>query len=162
MKVTEIERIVVDVPFTERQQRITQRTVYNWSIIELCRVRADTGDVGWGETVVHYTHQRVSDASVERVLHTSPAAAMWDDSVGAGLQMALFDLMGKVTGVCAHQLLGTKVRDATPISWWCSHASPEDWTAEESPQCLSSVPAVAEQRGASWDSACDMKRHGRP
>ena len=59
MKVTDIERIVVDVPFTERQQRITQRTVYNWSILELCRVTADTGDVGWGEMVIHYTHQRV-------------------------------------------------------------------------------------------------------
>ena len=38
MKVTDVERILVDVPFTERQQRITQRTVHNWSILELCRV----------------------------------------------------------------------------------------------------------------------------
>ncbi len=151
MKVTDIERIVVDVPFTERQQRITQRTVYNWSILELCRVTADTGDVGWGETVIHYTHQRVTDASVERVLHTSPAEAMWDDSIGAGLQMALFDLVGKITGVAAHQLLGTKVRAATPISWWCSHASPEDWTAEAVDAVAAGYTSLKNKPRPWWD-----------
>ena len=151
MKVTDIERIVVDVPFTARQQRITQRTVYNWSILELCRVTADTGDVGWGETVIHYTHQRVTDASVERVLHTSPAEAMWDDSIGAGLQMALFDLVGKITGVAAHQLLGTKVRAATPISWWCSHASPEDWTAEAVDAVAAGYTSLKNKPRPWWD-----------
>ena len=45
MKVTDIERIVVDVPFTPRQQEITTQsvsTVYNWSILELCRVTQAT------------------------------------------------------------------------------------------------------------------------
>jgi len=132
MKVTDIERIVVDVPFTERQQRITQRTVYNWSILELCRVTADTGDVGWGETVIHYTHQRVTDASVERVLHTSPAEAMWDDSIGAGLQMALFDLVGKITG-------------------GCSHASPEDWTAEAVAAVAAGYTSLKNKPRPWWD-----------
>ncbi len=151
MKVTDIERILVDVPFTERQQRITQRTVYNWSILELCRVTADTGDVGWGETVIHYTHQRVTDASVERVLHSSPADAMWDDSLGAGLQMALFDLVGRITGVSVHQLLGTKVRDATPISWWCSHASPEDWAAEAAAAVAAGYTSFKNKPRPWWD-----------
>ena len=62
MKVIDIERIIVDVPFTERQQRITQRTVYNWSILELCRVTADTGDVGWGETVIWLSAGAAADA----------------------------------------------------------------------------------------------------
>ena len=124
MKVAEVERILVDVPFTERQQRITQRTVHDWSILELCRVTADSGHVGWGETVIHYTHQRVTDAAVARVLGRSPAAGMWDDGLGAGLQMALFDLVGRIAGVPVHQLLGQAVRAATPISWWCSHAAP--------------------------------------
>ena len=33
MKVVDIERIVVDVPFTKRQQKITAREVYNWAIL---------------------------------------------------------------------------------------------------------------------------------
>ena len=130
MKVTGVERILVDVPFTERQQRITQRTVYNWSILELCRVTAESGHVGWGETVVHYTHQRVTDAGVRRVTGASAAELLWEDGLGAGLQMALFDLVGRIAEVPVHRLLGARVRDATPISWWCSHASPEDWAAE--------------------------------
>jgi len=60
MRVTGIERIIVDVPFTPRQQRITEREVHNWSILELCKVSTDTGHVGWGETVIHYTWSRVT------------------------------------------------------------------------------------------------------
>ena len=61
MKVTNVERVIVDVPFTPRQQEITTQsvsTVYNWSLLELCKVTTDTGHVGWGETVipVSYTH----------------------------------------------------------------------------------------------------------
>jgi L-alanine-DL-glutamate epimerase-like enolase superfamily enzyme len=130
MKVTDVERIVVHIPFTERQQQITAREIYSWAVMELCKVTADTGHVGWGETVLHYTWGRVSDEAVERVLGASPAEAMHDDSLGSGLQMALFDLTGKIMEVPVHQLLGRKVRDWTPISWWSIDASPEDWAAE--------------------------------
>ena len=53
---------------------------------------------GWGETVIHYTYGRVTDESVGRVLGESPAKLMNDDSLGAGLQMALFDVVGKIPG----------------------------------------------------------------
>ena len=130
MKIVDVERIVVDVPFTRRQQKITAREVYNWAILELCRVETDTGHVGWGETVIHYTWARVSDESVARVVGQSPAALMHDDSLGAGLQMALFDAVGKVLEVPVHQLLGGKCRDWVPLSWWSIDASPQDWAAE--------------------------------
>ena len=130
MKVVDVERTVVRVPFTPRQEKITAREVINWSVLELCRVTADTGQVGWGETVIHYTWQRVSDAAVERVMGQSPALHMSDDSLGSGLQMALHDLVGKILEVPVHELLGPKVRDWVPISWWSIDASPEDWAAE--------------------------------
>ena len=107
MKVTDIERIVVDVPFTPRQQKITDESVspvYNWSILELCKVTTATGHVGWGETVIHYTYGRVTDQSVQRVLGQSPAKLMNDDSLGAGLQMALYDIVGKALDVPAYRL----------------------------------------------------------
>ncbi len=107
--------------------------------------------MGWGETVIHYTHQRVTDDSVERVLHSSPAEAMWDDSIGAGLQMALFDLVGKITGVAVHQLLGTRVREATPISWWCSHAAPEDWAAEAVDAVAAGYTSLKNKPRPWWD-----------
>lgn len=130
MKVVDVERIVVDVPFAPRQQKITAREVYNWAILELCKVTTDSGHVGWGETVIHYTWARVTDASVEKVMGESPAKWMNDDSLGAGLQMALFDVVGKALGAPVYELLGSKVRDWAPISWWSIDASPEDWAAE--------------------------------
>jgi len=130
VKVVDVERIVVDVPFTPRQQQITAREVHNWSILELCRVTTDTGHVGWGETVIHYTWSRVSDPAVEKVVGQSPARWLNDDSLGAGLQMALFDVVGQVLGVPIYELLGRKVRDWVPISWWSIDAAPEDWAAE--------------------------------
>ena len=60
----------------------------------------------------------------------SPAALMNDDSLGAGLQMALFDVVGKALEVPVYELLGTKVRDWVPISWWSIDASPKDWAVE--------------------------------
>ncbi len=133
MKVTNIERILVDVPFTPRQQEITTTsvsTVYNWSLLELCKVTTDTGHIGWGETVIHYTYSRVSEGSIERVLGQSPALYMNDDSLGAGLQMALFDVVGKILEVPVYRLLGTQCREEVPISWWSIDSSPENWAAE--------------------------------
>ena len=133
MKVVDVERTVIDVPFTPRQSQITIEsvsTVYNWSILEVCKVTTDTGHIGWGETVIHYTYGRPTGESVQRVMGESPAKFMNDDSIGAGLQMALFDVVGKILEVPVHALIGTKVRDTVPISWWSIDASPQKWAEE--------------------------------
>jgi hypothetical protein len=72
----------------------------------------------------------VSDAAVAKVMGCPPAAHMWDNDLGGGLQIALFDAVGKANGVPVSALLGTKVRDWVPISWWSIDAPPEDWAAE--------------------------------
>jgi len=154
MKVIDVERIVVDVPFTPRQQKITTQsvsTVYNWSILELCRVTTDTGHVGWGETVIHYTYGRVTDESVDRVIGTPPAELMNDDSLGAGLQMALFDVVGKILDVPVYKLLGSKVRDRVPISWWSIDASPGNWAAEASSAVENGYTSFKNKPRPWWD-----------
>jgi L-alanine-DL-glutamate epimerase-like enolase superfamily enzyme len=130
MLVTNVERIITVVPFTPRQQEITAREVYNWNILEICKVSTDTGHVGWGETVIHYTWSHVTDRAVDKVMGKSPAEVMNDDTLGAGLQMALFDVVGKILEVPVHQILGEKVRDWVPISWWSIDASPRLWAEE--------------------------------
>ena len=55
--------------------------------------------VGYGETLPHYTWGRVSDDAIARVKGGNPAEFLGDDSLGAGLQMALYDLVGKALGV---------------------------------------------------------------
>ena len=151
MKIVDVERTIVQVPLTERQQRITAREVYNWNILELCRVTADTGHVGWGETVVHYTWQRVTDEAVERVKGQSPAHIAHDDTLGSGLQMAIHDLLGKILEVPVHRLLGTKVRDWVPISWWSIDASPEDWAAEAADAVAAGYTSFKNKPRPWWD-----------
>ena len=55
---------------------------------------------------------------------------LWDDSLGAGLQMALFDAAGKLSGVPCHRLMGRQQREACPASWWAQSMKPEAWAAE--------------------------------
>ena len=71
----------------------------------------------------------VGDEAVTKVLGDPPASHMWDNDLG-GLQIALFDVVGKLNGVPVSALLGTKVRSWVPISWWSIDAPPEDWGAE--------------------------------
>ena len=130
LKVTNVERFTVTVPFTQGQRPMAERTVYNWSVFELCKVTTDAGLVGWGETIVHYIHARVTDQSVQRVMGKSPADFMQDDTIGAGLQMALYDVVGKALEVPCHKLLGSKVRDWVPISWWSNEGPPDDWVRQ--------------------------------
>lgn len=160
MKVTNVERVIVDVPFTPRQQQITTQsvsTVYNWSLLELCKVTTDTGHVGWGETVIHYTYSRVSDASVERVIGQSPAELMNDDSLGAGLQMALFDVVGKILEVPVYRLLGNQCRDAVPISWWSIDSSPENWAAEAADAVENGYTSFKNKPRPWWDIVAQVE-----
>jgi L-alanine-DL-glutamate epimerase-like enolase superfamily enzyme len=55
---------------------------------------------------------------------------MWDDSLGAGLQMALFDAVGRATETPIWALLGKKHRDRPLISWWDIDMPGEDWVLE--------------------------------
>lgn len=50
--VADVDRIICELPFTERQARITEREVYTWNVVELCKVTLSTGEIGWGETVL--------------------------------------------------------------------------------------------------------------
>lgn len=128
-KVTEVERILLFVPFVERVRREMERArIHAWSEVEVIRVVTDAGVVGYGETIQNYTWGRVN--LTERVIGRSPFSLMWDDSLGAGLQMALFDAAGKLAGVPVYQLLGQKVRDWCPISFWDHDMSPEKYEIE--------------------------------
>lgn len=125
-RVTEVERIVLDVPFTPRCEEWNALLVRNWRVVEICRVLTEDPEIwGIGETIVHYTWQGVTDAAVARVTGANPAEHLFDDSLGAGLQMALFDLVGKALGVPAHRLMGQpQVREWAPIAWWNTKMPP--------------------------------------
>ena len=137
LRITDVERIVVNVPFTPRCQQWNAREVSQWQVSEVIRVTTDAPDlVGYGETLLHYTWSRVPDAALERVKGRNPAECLGDDSLGAGLQMALYDLVGKALQVPAYRLLNLpRVREWCPISWWDIDMPPEAF-AEEAQEAM--------------------------
>ena len=121
--VTRVERFTLVVPFVARIRREMERAgIHTWSELEITKVYTDAGVVGYGETIQNYTWGRTRDE--ERVVGRPPMATMWDDSLGAGLQMALFDAAGKLAGVPIYQLLGRKCRDWCPLSFWDHDMAP--------------------------------------
>ena len=130
LKITAVERITLKLPFHAVPHEWTQREVHQWRIVEVCRVRTDSDLVGYGETLPHYTWGRVSEDAAARVGGRNPADLLLDDSLGAGLQMAIYDLVGKSLGVPCHRLLGQKVRDWCPIAWWAIDMPAEAWVSE--------------------------------
>ena len=67
LSITDVERIVVNVPLTPRCEEWNAREVWQWRITELIRVTTDAGIVGYGETILHYTWGRVPDEAIERI-----------------------------------------------------------------------------------------------
>ena len=106
------------------------RELPHWTIFVIYKVTLACGVVGYGETMQYYTWGTVKDEAIARVTNHNAADFMWDDSVGCGLQMALFDAVGKANGVPIHRLLGHKVRDRGFISWWAIDQPGEDWVIE--------------------------------
>jgi L-alanine-DL-glutamate epimerase-like enolase superfamily enzyme len=120
----------------------------HWDLFEICKVTLACGVTGFGETMQYYTFKTVSDDSVARVTGRNAPEVMWDDTLGAGLQMALFDAVGRATETPVRALLGKKHRDRAAISWWDIDMPAEDW--------------IAECRQALSEGYTDFKTKGRP
>jgi L-alanine-DL-glutamate epimerase-like enolase superfamily enzyme len=144
VKVTSVERILLDIPFDVEHERNMAREVNGTHIMQICRVTADDGLTGYGESLLHGDSAAgpVPDAAIQRVKGRNPFNLMWDDTLGIPLQMALFDLAGKAAGVPIYRLLGEKVRDWCPISWWSIDMPPAD--------CASQVKKAVEQGYTSY------------
>ena len=130
LTIQDIERIWLDVPYREVPRRNMIRELPHWTIVEICKVTLANGVVGVGETMPFYTWAEVTDGDVQRAMGQVASEIMWDDSLGAGLQMALFDAVARTLEVPVHHLLGRQVRHEAAVSWWSIDLPPEDWLQE--------------------------------
>ena len=130
LTVKNIERIPVNVPFRDVPARNMIRELPHWTLFEICKVTLECGVTGFGETMEYYTWGKVTDDKVARAIGKNAAEIMWDDSLGAGLQIALLDAVGKANDVPIHALMGPKHRDRCHISWWDIDMPGEDWVLE--------------------------------
>ncbi len=130
LTVTRIDRVTVKVPYREVPDRNMARELPHWKYSEILTVHLQGGHQGHGETLLYYTWGQTTDRHVERAHGKNAATIMWDDSLGAGLQMALFDAVARACDVPIHRLLGDQVHKRTPLSWWNIDTYPEDMAAE--------------------------------
>ena len=135
MKITDVELTNLHVPFTPHTDRHMRFWLPHWGIVQICRITLDSGVVGWGETIPNYTWARVPDDIADRVVGAEAGELLWRDELGAGVQMALFDAVGKALNVPAHRLIGKQLRRWCPISWWAMDMPPKDWAR----QCVDAV-----------------------
>ncbi len=129
-RIKDVSFTVLRDPFAPRHAEHMPRLSGDWSLIELCRVTLESGVTGTGETILQYTWGRVPPGAAERVRGRNVFDCLWDDSLGCGLQMAIWDAAGRQAGVPCHALFGRQVRHAAPISWWCLDFTPEEWVEE--------------------------------
>jgi L-alanine-DL-glutamate epimerase-like enolase superfamily enzyme len=135
MKISSIEFIYLDVPFTPHTHEHMQYWLPHFRISQLCKITLDNGLVGWGETLPNYTWAKVPEKVEASVAGKDPTELLWQDQLGAGVQMALFDVVGKALETPVYRLLGKKVREWCPISWWAMDMPPADWAK----QCAAAV-----------------------
>ncbi|MEZ4861115.1 MAG: enolase C-terminal domain-like protein [Caldilineaceae bacterium] len=150
--VTDIERITVRAPMTPRCEEWNAREVWQWCICEIIRLTTDAGLIGYGETLPHYTWGRVSDEAIERVKGKNAAEFLGDDTLGAGLQMAIYDVVGKALNVPAYRLFNLpKVREAVPIAWWNIDFPPEALAEEAKAAVAHGYTALKTKARPWWD-----------
>ncbi len=129
-RVEDIRRRTVKVPYRPLPRKAMDRELPHWRYSEVFQVELASGEVGIGETLLYYTWGVTDDQDVARARGANAADLMWDDSLGAGLQMALFDAVSRTMGVPLHRLLGNQVHDKTPLSWWNIDMPPADMRDE--------------------------------
>ena len=125
-----IDRVTVRLPFRDAPRRAMDRELPHWRYAEIFEVRLRSGAVGLGETLLYYTWGATGDEDVKRALGGNAVELMWNDSLGAGLQIALFDAVARTADVPIHRLLGRQVHERTPLSWWNIDTSAEDMASE--------------------------------
>ncbi|MGB0740246.1 MAG: enolase C-terminal domain-like protein [Planctomycetaceae bacterium] len=129
-EITRVERTTVKLEFREVPRRNMDREIPHWRYAEVIDVTLKCGVQGSGETLLFYTWGVPSDESIQRVVGRSALELLWDDDLGAGLQMALFDAVGRAAEIPVHALLGSKVHQRTPLSWWNIDTSAADMASE--------------------------------
>ena len=136
-RITDIERITLDVPFRRAVSDWNDLLVRQYRVVEIVILKTEDSEIiGFGETLPHYTWGKVTDREASRALGKPILDLLGDDVWGAGLQMAAYDATGKALGVPVWKLFNLpRLRDKAPLAWW-STKMPPDLLAEEAKTAL--------------------------
>jgi len=149
LKITNIERITVDIPYSERIREHLQKCwnfanratdddfqqnyaeyLKEWNesqppSVNTCvyKVHTDEGITGVGEG------GSISEDRIKSFVGKSPFEFIMDDGLGP-LQIAFYDIMGKTLDLPMAQLFGPIAREDVPIAYW-SHCFPPEILRQE-------------------------------
>ena len=128
-RVQKVERSMILNPFRSDVAKWFSISANHCQLIEVIKVITDSPDIiGYGETMIDYIAVpfKVTDESIARVIGFEVSQFIFEDSIGAGLQMALLDATGKALGKPVHELLSAEFfRNSCPVSWWNMEAPAE-------------------------------------
>ncbi len=130
LAVKTIETIWVNLPFRPVPARRMLAENHEWTYFQIHKVKLACGVEGFGETMPFYTWGRPTAETIAYAQGRNATELMWNDQLGAGLQMALFDAVAKACDVPVYRLLGSKHRDRAFISWWDLDMAGDDWVLE--------------------------------
>jgi galactonate dehydratase len=148
LNIERVETTLLQVPFDPVHAPHMARLPGDLSLVEVYQVHAG-GLVGYGETLIQQAARRANPAHLEALRGKSVHGLLWNDSLGHGVQHALWDLAGKAAGVPSHQLLGAQVRDRCPIAWWCRDMPAADW-ASEAQRAVAAGYRALKLKGRPW------------
>ena len=144
VKITSIETVPVQVPIQDRLAIRARGGVHSVSPFLLIRIHTAEGISGLGEvsctprwsgedqvTAAHFIASIFAplligqDArEIERLSHRMRQALFGHPFTKAGIEMALWDILGKVAGLPLYRLLGGPVREFVPTKWSISGVEP--------------------------------------
>ena len=144
MKITQIETIPVNVPISPERAIRGGRGGHTESPFLLVRVHTDAGIEGLGEvsctpiwsgedqvTAAHFINRILAPlltgqdpTEIERLMAAVNAAVANNPFTKAGLEMALWDILGKVAELPLYRLLGGPVRDSVKTKFSVSGLAP--------------------------------------
>jgi L-alanine-DL-glutamate epimerase-like enolase superfamily enzyme len=144
MKITRIETIPVQVPLKEQLSIRGSRGWHRVSPFLVVRVHTDEGLVGLGEvsctpiwsgedhaTAAHFIDTLISPVllgtdptELERICALLEKVVAGNPFTKAGIEMALWDILGKIANLPLYRLLGGPVREFIPTKWSISGEEP--------------------------------------
>jgi len=124
MKITNVEAIHINPKLCARNANqkprfsgIDTQTVF--------KITCDNGVVGWGDCRGHVE----AKDQMERMVDRNPVDFLMAN-INPGLSGAIYDAVGKHLEVPAYKLIGEKVRDQVPVSYWSRPMEPHETAAE--------------------------------
>jgi glucarate dehydratase len=160
MRIAEIDSWVVNAPL--RGDFASSFEVKAGTTRTVLRVRTEDGAEGWGETMHGRPTKAIVDRIKDRFLGLDPRATaevsrrshmvpFFHGYLGycavAGIEMALFDLVGRATDTPLHLQLGGSSRDEIPITALLTRADAPGASKEDMPRVLAEAAAHAVEAG---------------